>query len=151
MKDYKWSVSAAGNPQAEKDLGITANGVSVGINSLVIAASIRAMVGIGAFGFSTGVFVEIIFDGTILRGSDIANPIVGLATCRQGTIQAFLYYGIGYSLPHVFVEIVNKLLSLFTSYRLDEQGTIASSKAADLFHGRTEYPANCASSAKGGS
>ena len=151
MKDYKWSVSAAGHPEAVKDLGVTADGISVGINSLVVAASIRAMVGIGAFGFSTGVFVQIIFDGTILRGSDIANPIVGLATCRQGTIQAFLYYGVGYSLPHVFVEIVNKLLSLFTSYRLDEEGTIASSKAADLFHGRTQYPANCASSGKGGS
>lgn len=151
MKDYKWSVSAAGHPQAVKDLGVTTDGISVGINSLVIAASIRAMVGIGAFGFSIGVFVQIIFDGTILRGSDIANPIVGLPPCRQGTIQAFLYYGVGYSLPHVFVEIVNQLLALFTSYRLDEEGTIASSKAADLFHGRTQYPANCASTAQGGS
>ena len=149
MKNYRWSVGAAGHPQAEKDLGVTTTGVSVGINSLVVAASIRAMVGIGAFGFSTGVFVQTVFDGTILRGSDIASPIVGLPPCRQATIQAFLYYGIGYSLPHIFVEIVNRLLSLFTSYRLDEQGTIASSKAADLFHGRTEIPANCASSAKG--
>lgn len=151
MKNYQWSVSAAGHPQAEKDLGVTTTGISIGINSLVVAASIRAMVGIGAFGFSTGVFVQVIFDGTILRGSDIVSPIVGLAPCRQGTIQAFLYYGIGYSLPHVFVEIVNKLLALFTSYRLDEEGTIASSKAADLFHGGTQIPAHCASSGTGGS
>jgi hypothetical protein len=151
MKDYKWSVSAAGHPQAEKDLGVTTTGISVGINSLVVAASIRAMVGIGAFGFSTGVFVQIIFDGTILRGSDIVSPIVGLAPCRQGTIEAFLYYGIGYSLPHVFVEIVNQLLAIFTSYRLDDEGTIASSKAADLFHGKTQIPGNCASPANGGS
>ena len=150
MKNYRWSVSAAGHPQAEKDLGVTTKGVSVGINSLIVAASIRAMVGIGAFGFSTGVFVQVIFDGTILRGSDVVTPIVGLPPCRQGTIQAFLYYGIGYSLPHVFVEIVNQLLALFTSYRLEEEGTIASSKAADLFHGITQIPANCASSAKGG-
>ena len=150
MKNYRWSVSAAGHPQAEKDLGVTTTGISVGINSLVVAASIRAMVGIGAFGFSTGVFVQTIFDGTILRGSDVASPIVGLPPCRQATIQAFLYYGIGYSLPHVFVDIVNKLLSLFTSYRLDEAGTIASSKPADLFHGETEIPARCASPAKAG-
>jgi hypothetical protein len=150
MKNYQWSVSAAGHPQAEKDLGVTMTGISVGINSVVIAASIRAMVGIGAFGFSTGVFVQTIFDGTILRGSDIASPIVGLQPCRQATIQAFLYYGVGYSLPHVFTEIVNTLLSLFTSYRLDEEGTIASSKPADLFHGRTEIPANCASAARAG-
>ena len=94
--------------------------------------------------------MQVIFDGTILRGSDVVSPIVGLPPCRQGTIQAFLYYGIGYSLPHVFVEIVNKLLALFSSYRLEDEGTIASSKAADLFHGRTQIPADCASSAKGG-
>jgi hypothetical protein len=150
MKNYRWSVSAAGHPQAQKDLGVTTTGISVGINSLVVAASIRAMVGIGAFGFNTGVFVQTIFDGTILRGSDVASPVVGVPPCRQGTIQAFLYYGIGYSLPHVFTEIVNRLLSLFTDYRLDEQGTIASSKPADLFHGRTEIPAHCASDAKAG-
>jgi hypothetical protein len=146
MKNYHWSVGAAGHPQADRDLGVTTTGVSVGINSLVVAASIRAMVGIGAFGFNTGVFAQIIFDGTILRGSDVASPIIGVPPCRQGTIQAFLYYGIGYSLPKVFVEIVNKLLSLFTSYRLDELGTIASSKPADLFHGNTQIPGNCASS-----
>ena len=147
MKNYHWSVGAAGHPQAEKDLGVTTTGVSVGINSLVVAASIRAMVGIGAFGFNTGVFAQIIFDGTILRGSDIATPLVGLPPCRQGTIQASLYYGIGYSMPKVFVDIANKLLSLFTSYRLDALGTIASSKPANLFHGITQIPANCASPA----
>ena len=150
MQDFKWSVSAVGHPQAVKDLGLTTDGISVGINSLVVAASIRAMVGIGAFGFNTGVFVQIIFNGTLLRDSDITRSIVGSPPCRQGTIGASLYYGIGYSMPHVFVEIVNTLLSLFTSYRLDEAGEFASSKAADLFHGITMYPANCASSAKGG-
>ncbi len=150
MKDYKWSVSAAPHVQAEKDLGVTANGVSVGINSLVIAASVRAMVGIGAFGFNTGVFVQIIFNGTILRGSDITSPIVGLPPCRQGTIGASLYYGVGYSLPKVFVELVNQILALFTSYRLAEEGDIMTSKPLDLFHGITQIPANCASSTKAG-
>lgn len=150
MKDYRWSVSAAPHVQAEKDLGVTANGVSVGINSLVIAASVRAMVGIGAFGFNTGVFVQIIFNGTILRGSDITSPIVGLPPCRQGTIGASLYYGIGYSMPKVFVELVNQILALFTSYRLAEEGDIMTSKPIDLFHGITQIPANCASSTKAG-
>lgn len=150
MQNYQWSVSAAPHVQAEKDLGVTANGVSVGINSLVVAASIRAMVGIGAFGFNTGVFVQIIFNGTILRGSDITSPIVGLPPCRQGTVGASLYYGIGYSLPKVFVELVNQILALFTSYRLAEEGDIMTSKPLELFHGRTQIPANCASSTQGG-
>jgi len=150
MQNYQWSVSAAPHVQAEKDLGVTANGVSVGINSLVIAASIRAMVGIGAFGFNTGVFVQIIFNGTILRGSDVTSPIIGLPPCRQGTVGASLYYGIGYSMPKVFVELVNKILALFTSYRLAEEGDIMTSKPLDLFHGITQIPANCASQTKAG-
>ena len=37
MKNYNWSVSAVGHPQAEKDLGLTTDGFSVGINSLVVS------------------------------------------------------------------------------------------------------------------
>jgi hypothetical protein len=59
-------------------MGRSIQGVSVGINSLVLGASIRAMVGIGAFGFNTGVFIGMRFDGTILRAPDIGFP------CKTG-------------------------------------------------------------------
>jgi hypothetical protein len=146
MKNGHWSVSTASNPQAEQDIGKTLSGISVGINAMVVASSIRAMVGIGAFGFNTGVFVQIIFSGTLLRAPDIAFP------CRQGTIVAFMAYGIGYSLPKAVVAIVNAILSAFTSYRIQEQGTIAKSKPTELFHGKTQIPGGCsASSPPGGS
>jgi hypothetical protein len=140
-----WSVSVAQDPKAEKDLGVTTTGTSVGINSLVVAAGVRTMVGIGAFGFDTGVFTDIIFAGTLLRGSDVTT-----FACRQGTIEASLDYGIGYQLNKTFVDAINAVLSLFTSYRLEYVGTIAQSKLVRLFHGNTQIPGGCATPKGGG-
>jgi hypothetical protein len=143
LKDGSWSVSAASDLKAVTDLGQTTTGVSVGINSLVVGAAIRVMVGIGAFGFNTGVFVQIRFDGTMLRAPDIGFP------CRQGTIEAFLDFGIGYSLPKFVVAVINAILSVFTHYQLEQVGTIAQTKPVRLFHGFTQIPSGC-SSPKGG-
>jgi hypothetical protein len=144
LKNSSWSVSAASDLKAVTDLGQTTTGMSVGINSLVLAAAIRVMVGIGAFGFNTGVFVELRFDGTMLRAPDEAFP------CRQGTIEAFLDFGIGYSLPKFVVDVINAVLSIFTHYKLDRVGTIAQTKPVRLFHGATQIPASCATPKQGG-
>jgi hypothetical protein len=144
LKNGRWSVSGATGMTAVTDIGQSTAGISVGINSLIVAAGIRVMVGIGAFGFNTGVFADIQFDGSMLRAPDEVFP------CRQGTIEAFLYYGIGYSLPKAVVEVINAVLKLFTSYQLERVGTIASSKPVRLFHGVTQIPNGCASPKPGG-
>ena len=92
-KNGGWQASSASDLAARTDMGRSIQGVSVGINSLVMAASIRAMVGIGQFGFNTGVYVGMRFDGTILRAPDEAFP------CRQSTIEVYLDSGVGYSIP----------------------------------------------------
>ncbi len=143
-RDGGWQASSASDLAARTDMGRSIQGVSVGINSLVIATSIRAMVGIGQFGFNTGVFVGMRFDGTILRAPDEAFP------CRQSTIEVFLDSGVGYSLPVFVTEVINKVLSLFTKYQIDRVGTLLKGPSKDLFHGRTQIPAACASQNKGG-
>ena len=143
LKDKRWSVSGTKDMKVVTDIGQTTAGISVGINSLVLAAGIRVMVGIGAFGFNTGVFAEVQFDGTMLRAPDEAFP------CRQGTIETFLYYGIGYSLPKLLVDVLNAVLKLF-HYEIQRVGTIASSKPVRLFHSDTEIPGSCSLPQKGG-
>lgn len=143
-RDGGWQASSASDLAARTDMGRSIQGVSVGINSLVIATSIRAMVGIGQFGFNTGVFVGMRFDGTILRAPDEAFP------CRQSTIGVFLDSGVGYSLPVFVTDVINKVLSLFTKYQIDRVGTLLKGPSKDLFHGRTQIPAACASENKGG-
>ncbi len=139
-----WTATTASDIKADTDLGQTTRGVSVGINSLVIAASVRAMVGIGAFGFNTGVFVGMRFDGTLLRAPDIALP------CSQGTIEVYIDSGVGYSLPGFVIDVLNKLLSVFTSYQIDKAGTLLKGPSYRLFHGNTQIPGSCATPKGGG-
>ena len=143
-KNGGWQATSASDLAARTDMGRSIQGVSVGINSLVMAASIRAMVGIGQFGFNTGVYVGMRFDGTILRAPDEAFP------CRQSTIQVYLDSGVGYSIPGFVADLINKVLSLFTKYQIDRVGTLLKGPSKDLFHGRTQIPAACASPNKGG-
>jgi hypothetical protein len=139
-----WSATTATEVTAKTDMGQSIQGLSVGINSLVMACSVRAMVGIGAFGFNTGVFIGMRFDGTILRAPDEA------ARCQQGTIEVFIDSGVGYSLPGFVVKVINDILSVFTKYQIDRVGTILKGPSYRLFHGNTQIPASCATP-KGGS
>ena len=138
-----WRVSTPTDLKADTDLGNSTEGISVGINSLVMGFSVRTMVGIGAFGFSTGVYAGIRFTGTMLRAPDI-----GFA-CRQGTIEAFIDSGVGYQLPAVITDAINFFLSPFTSHKIDRAGSILRGPSLRLFHGDTEIPSKC-SAPKGG-
>ena len=138
-----WEVNPVNKITPRVDMGRSIEGISLGINSLVMACSVRAMVGIGAFGFNTGVYIGMRFDGTILRAPDEAWP------CKQGTIGAFMDAGVGYSLPGFFIDILNKLLSAFTSYQIERVGTILGT-SKPLFHGNTQMPGNCATQKGGG-
>jgi hypothetical protein len=140
----KWMVQTPSSVTSKTDIGRSVAGVSVGINSLVMAASVRAMAGIGAFGFNTGVYATLRFDGTMLRAPDIGFP------CRQGTIGAFIDSGLGYSMPEFVADAINFFLSFVTDYRVDRAGFLLKGPSTELFHGETEIPGNCSSTNKAG-
>lgn len=132
----KWQSTTATQLRAQTDMGQSVKSISLGINSLVMASSVRAMVGIGAFGFNTGVYVGMRFDGTILRAPDQAFP------CKQGTIEVYIDSGVGCSMPGFVVDLINKLLALFTKYKLQRVGTLLKGPSPDrLFHGNTQIDA----------
>lgn len=143
IENGKWAVHIPLEPTKKVDIGDSVEGISVGINSLLMGASLRAMVGLGAGGFGTGVYATLIFTGTMLRAPDIA------AQCRQGTIQATLYSGVGYSIPKWATDAINYVLSFVTTVRVEQVGSIVESGPYELFHGKTEVPGGC-SSPKGG-
>ena len=127
------------------DIGRSAEGISVGINSLVMGASIRALVGLGGFGFATGVYGGLRFSGTVLRATDIGFP------CRKGTIETYIDAGLGYSLPKWLSTAVNVFLGLFTKKRIDPVGSIIKAPPARLFNGDTQIPGGCATPKDGSS
>jgi hypothetical protein len=143
MFDGQWAVHVPLQFTKKVDIGNTVEGISVGINSLVMGAELRAMVGLGAGGFGTGVYATLIFTGTMLRGSDIGSP------CRQGTIEVTLASGVGYSIPKWATDAINYVLSFVTDVRIDQAGSILKGPSTPLFQKGTEVPGGC-SSPKGG-
>ncbi|MBS1803478.1 MAG: hypothetical protein JST28_08925 [Acidobacteria bacterium] len=139
-----WGVSAPMSISYTNDVGRSLEGLSVGINSLVLGCSLEGIVGLGVAGFTTGVYVTLTVTSTLLRAPDIAMP------CRRGTIDARLYSGLGYAMPKWLTDAVNYVLSFFTESRVDQVGSILKGPEAPLFHGDTSIPRDCASPSKGG-
>jgi len=140
----KWGVSVPMSVSYVTDVGQSLEGISVGINSLVLGCSLEGIVGLGEAGFTTGVYVMLTVTSTLLRAPDIA------LACRHGTIEAWLYTGLGYAVPKWFADAVNYVLSFFTDDRIDQVGSILKGPATRLFHGDTSIPRDCDSPRKGG-
>jgi hypothetical protein len=139
-----WGVSVPMNVSYKNDVGQSLEGISVGINSLVLGCSLEGIVGLGVAGFTTGVYVTLTVTSTLLRAPDIAMP------CRRGTIEAWIFSGLGYAMPRWLTDAVNYVLSFFTEERVDQVGSILDGPKTRLFHGDTSIPRDCASQNKGG-
>ena len=120
------------------DVGNTVEGISLGITSMLVGGDTRAMVGLGAGPFNAGVYATLVYTATMLRATDVG------AACRQGTIEAYLDEGVGYSLPQFVVDAVNFFLSFVTDVRIERVGSLLSTDPQRLFHGDSSYPAHCA-------
>jgi hypothetical protein len=129
-------------PHAETDFGGSASGESVGINSMAISFMVQPMIGIGAFGFNTGVYVGLDFGGSVVKQANIAYP------CKAGYMNAKVFSGVGYQLSAPFVTVVNAVLAVFSKYRIDQSGTLIPGPHADIMNETTQGPPGCASAAK---
>ena len=90
----------------KKNLASAVSGVSMGINSLAFAIDQRLLVGVGALGFATGPYVNLISSITALKQASEAPD------CRQGTFTMELGGGIGYAMPKVVASVLNFFLDL---------------------------------------
>jgi hypothetical protein len=134
-----WRMNFSKEVKTNTDIGNTVEGISVGINSVVMGFDVRTMVGIGAFGFNAGVYLAFRFSGTALKAPNIGFP------CRQGTIDIMLDTGVGYSIPKWVTDAINIFLSPFTSKRVDQAGTFLRGPTRPLYQHVTQDPPGCAS------
>jgi len=140
----KWQVNVASHLKTNTDLGDSAEGLSVGINSVVMSFDVRTMIGIGAFGFNTGVYAALRFSGTALK-----SPNIGI-DCRQGTIEIYLDAGVGYSIPGWAVDAINFFIAPFTDKRVERRGSFFHADPQLLFQNNTQIPERCATPKGGG-
>jgi hypothetical protein len=125
---------------AKTSLGSSVQGVSVGINSLALSFKVEPMVGIGAFGFNTGVYVGLSFGGSVVKQSSVA-----LSQCRGGYMNGVLGGGVGYQLPAKFVAVLNGILSVFTKYRITGTGHLFEVPGYQFMKIDEDFPSGCAS------
>ncbi|HEX6808627.1 MAG TPA: hypothetical protein VF118_11605 [Gemmatimonadaceae bacterium] len=138
----KWSLATPAEPTTVTDLTQSLSNISVGISSFAMAFSIRALVGIGAFGFNAGVYAAVRFGGSILGSPTEAFP------CRQATLGVFLDSGIGWQTPGFVATAINFFLKPLTGHAIDAAGDISTATPDTIFTYKRQIPDGCASPAK---
>ncbi len=128
------------------------NGISMGINSIVVGLSQRLLMGLGADGFAVGPYVSLTTTATALKQATeagqlmLAQPQVG--GCTQATIQMQVNGGIGYALPKIVVDAVNFFLKLVRAAPISTNGTLAKFKEPfTVANERYQLPDGCAGGA----
>jgi hypothetical protein len=132
-----WTLAAPSQISAVKNLGQSLAGVSVGINSFALSFGIRSTVGIGAFGFNTGVYAQVRFGGGLALSPNTTFQ------CRQATIETFLDTGLGYAIPPFVAAVINLFLKAVSAHPIDAAGTLAKGPSTRIFHGLDEIPTGC--------
>jgi hypothetical protein len=138
---YKGGSQSFDKPGSSMSSSLAKNisGASLGINRLGGAINVRPMIGLGGFGFMTGVYLGITFTGDVVKQASQA-----MVDCHGASASATVDSGVGYQLNSTFVAVVNGILSVFTKYRMDKEGTIVGGGGGQLFQINQDIPANCA-------
>ena len=122
----------------KNNLADAVGGVSVGINSLAFAVDQRLLVGVGALGFATGPYVNLISNITALKQASQA------VDCRQGTFGMQVGGGIGWAMPKVVAKAINFFLGLVHINPVPDYGYIVRLKNnLPLVDLRQELPDHC--------
>jgi hypothetical protein len=119
-------------------LAANVSGLSVGINTVGGGINIRPMIGLGAFGFMTGVYMGVTFTAEVGKQASQA-----MRDCHVANGSAALDSGVGYKVPAAFAKLINGVLSVFTRYRMEEQGTLIKGWSGPLFNRYENIPEGC--------
>jgi hypothetical protein len=110
FRDGQWTVSAPTGFTVKQSLINTIEGVSVGVNGIVLAYQGKVIVGVGAFGFVTGPYLGYNASVGFSRGSDLSGGPMGLPVCRGATLDIQMAVGVGYSVPQPVASAINFVL-----------------------------------------
>jgi hypothetical protein len=118
----KWGLFGPTGFSARQSMLQSAGGVSIGASGLDLSHQVKAVFGLGAFGFATGPYFG--FNSTIgvFKGSDL-----GMIPCKEATLIVGMSGGIGYLIPRPVADAINFVLgALQIKYRVDSEGGISS-------------------------
>ncbi|MFF5180174.1 hypothetical protein ACFY2Q_19295 [Micromonospora sp. NPDC000316] len=96
-------------------------GPSVGVNGIIVHYQAAFRAGLGAFGFTAGLYATVTATVGLTVGSALGAP---LALCRSTQLGIFLDYGVGYSIPAGLAKAINVFLRLINAGTIAAKGGI---------------------------
>ncbi|MDO3704672.1 hypothetical protein Q3W71_23700 [Micromonospora sp. C28SCA-DRY-2] len=94
-------------------------GISIGASGLLVTYDVKFSVGIGALGFTAGLYVALRASVGASLGSG-----AGLIVCRGAGLGVTMRYGLGYSIPKVVADVVNFFLKVFKTKPIRQKGEL---------------------------
>lgn len=139
----KFSASAPASVSVKQSITDTLDGISLGATGVVLSYQARFLVGIGAFGFTAGVYFGFTASLGVTRGSDagVFAPGTGgtqRVVCKGVQLSLFVNYGVGYSIPKPVADLINVFLRVFHTAPIQRAGGIGGK--AKVFEKYTHYP-----------
>lgn len=131
-RDGRWEATVPTGLTVTKSLVKSINGISIGVNGFVLAYQARFLAGIGAFGFSAGIYFGFTAGVGVTRGSDAGLYVPGTGgtirvVCRSATLDLKANYGVGYSIPAPVADVINFFLRVFKTRPIERADGIGKS------------------------
>jgi len=131
--DGTWDATAPTSLTVKQSLLDSLDGISLGATGIVVAYQARFLVGIGAFGFSAGVYFGFTASLGIVRGSDAGVYVPGTGgtkrvVCKGVQVSLHVNYGIGYSIPEPAADLINLFLKVFRSKPIQRADGVGGTK-----------------------
>ncbi|MFC0504532.1 hypothetical protein [Micromonospora costi] len=114
-----WGPVSPGGFAVRNSLTNSITGISLGASGLLVTYDAKFTVGIGALGFTAGLFVGLRASVGASLGSG-----AGLIVCRGAGLGVTMRYGISYSIPKVVADIVNFFLRTFKTRPIKQRGEL---------------------------
>lgn len=98
-----------------------ATSLSAGINALSIGYVLHFSIGIGVIGFNGGPYFDL--NANLAIDKDGSPPQTSItAGCATASVYVGASYGVGYTIPEIVANAVNKFLSLFNAKPISATG-----------------------------
>jgi hypothetical protein len=110
--------------QTKESLTQSLAGVAIGASGIIVTYQAKFYVGIGAFGFSAGLYFGLTASVGLTLGSGAGAP---LAVCRRVDVQLLANFGVGYTIPSPVADVINFFLRTFNTRPIQASGGIGSS------------------------
>jgi hypothetical protein len=120
----------------QRSLAKSTSGVTMGPAGLILTHQVRAIVGIGAFGFVTGPYVGVTSTAAVTKGSSADTM---REQCREATLRMSIHAGVGYQIPQSVAGAINSVLSLFHIKGIAAEGGFQT-PSQDLISKTDHYP-----------